>query len=450
MLLVLCLFPLPVPSRMDPTVSNILLAAKQHEIAELGRLSNKAHLVGVIGHLIHALQTERGASTIYLASAGRRFGETRQQLIVASEVIEKRLRAAIAGQLAEGSFEEARQFYLMAWVLLGLDSLPALRQQITDRSLSPAQAVAAFSRLIAGLVSLIFEVAHAVPDPVISRSLVALFNFIQGKEHAGQERAVGALSFASGINDARHQQRIVHLMDAQERCFHIFYEFASDAARERQEDMHATTTAARFEQLRLDLVAAAPGEELDANLSREWFDCCTERLERMWTVQQFLVEELLQRCAARILAAEEELQDAEGLLKSLVDRPPASAFLVDRFFDPDMNIDVALKILPGQAVEAGLGDSLVEVLLAQSDRLASVESELEQARRALNERKAVERAKGLLMARRGITEEAAYKLLRQTAMEQGKRMVELAEAMLTFQDWIGGLEAPQKESFRKP
>ena len=435
---------------MDPIVSNILLAAKQHEIAELERLSAKARLVGVIGHLIHALQRERGASSIYLASAGQRFGDIRQQLIDESEIIEKRLRTAIDEQLADGSFEDARQFHLMAWTLLGLDSLAVLRQQIGARSLSSEQAVAAFSRLIAGLISLIFEVAHAVLDPAISRSLVALFNFIQGKEHAGQERAVGALSFASGISDARHQQRIIHLMEAQDRCFGVFDEFASEAAIARLQDSRALETSQRFDELRRDLVAAPSGAELDANVSRDWFDCCTERLERMWSVQQFLVEELLERCQARILAAQGELQDVEGLLKSLVEHPPASTFLVDRFFDPDMKIDVALKILPGQEVNAGLGGSIVEVLLAQSDRLASVENELEQARRALNERKSIERAKGLLMARRGLSEEAAYKFLRQTAMEQNKRMVDLAEAMLSFQDWLGGLDSADTPKHRAP
>lgn len=426
---------------MEQTVSNILLAAKQHEIAELGRLSRKALLVGVIGHLIHALQTERGASSLFLASAGLRFGDKRQELIEQSDFIERRLRAAIDEQIADGSFEEARQFHLMAWALLGLESLTALRQQIGNRSLSPAQAVAAFSRLIAGLISLIFEVAHAVLDPAISRSLVALFNFVQGKEHAGQERAIGALSFGSGLSDAQHQQRIIHLIDAQERCFHIFDEFASEAARKTLADSRATEITQRFDELRSELLVTAPGHELDANLSRLWFDCCTERLERMWVVQQFLVEELLARCASRIAAAQAELEDAAGMLKELVSHPPASTFLVDRFFDPETRIDVALKILPGQASHAGLGDSIFEVLLAQSERLASVENELEQARRALNERKSIERAKGLLMARRGLTEEAAYKLLRQTAMEQNKRMVELAESMLSFQDWIGSLDS---------
>jgi hypothetical protein len=425
---------------MDTTISNILLAAKRHEIAELKRLATKARLVGVIGHLIHALQSERGASSIYLASAGRRFGKVREELIETSAGVERHLRAAIDEQLAGGGFEDARQFYLMAWALLGVDSLPALRRQVGNRNMSPAQAVAAFSRLIAGLVSLLFEVAHAVLDPAISRSLVALFNFIQGKEHAGQERAVGALSFASGISDAGHQLRLLHLLDAQERCFHVFDEFASEAAREYLAKSRAIETSQRFDELRRDLVDTQPGKELDANLSREWFDCCTIRLERMWEVQQFLIEELMLRCETRILAAEAELQDTAGLIQGLVDHPPTSAALVDRFFHPGIKIDVALKILPGQGMGSGLGDSMVEALLAQSDRLASVENELEQARRALNERKSIERAKGLLMARRGLTEEAAYKLLRQTAMEQNKRMVELADAMLSFQDWIGGLE----------
>ena len=429
---------------MELTVSNILLAAKQHEIAELRRLSSKAHLVGVVGHLIHALQSERGASSIYLASSGRRFAETREQLIGESELIECSLRMAFDEQLAKASFGDARQFYLMAWGLLGLESLPALRRQISEHAMSSAQAVAAFSRLIAGLVSLIFEVTDTVLDPVVSRSLVALFNFIQGKEHAGQERAVGALSFASGLSDGRHQQRIIHLIEAQERCFHIFDEFASEAAREQLHESGATEPDLMQEHLRNTLLETEPGGALDANASPEWFDACTRRLSRMWEVQQFLVNELLERCSALIVTAEEELQDAEGLLKSLVKRPPASTCLVDRFFDPEMKIDVALQILPGQGMSTGLGDSIVEVLLAQSDRLASVENELDQARRALNERKVIERAKGLLMARRGISEEAAYKMLRQTAMEQNKRMVELAETMLSFQDWLGGLEPSPK------
>lgn len=431
---------------MQLTVSNILLTAKQHEIAELKRLSTKAQLVGVIGHLVHALQSERGASSIYLASSGCRFDATRRQLIEESESIERTLRGAFEEQMANASFGDARQFSLMAWVLLGLDSLPAFRQQVANRELTPEQAVVAISRLIAGLVSLIFEVTDAVLDPVISRSLVALFHFIQGKEHAGQERAVGALSFASGVADGRHQQRIHHLIDAQERCLQVFQEFASDAAREQWRIAFDTMADGRIERYRRILLSVAPGVALDSNHSDEWFDCCTVRLNCMWDVQKFLVGELLDRCAQLIEHAERDLTDATGMLEDLKSHPPASTFLVDRFFSPEEKIDVALKIMPGQGIDGGLDDSLVEMLLAQSDRLARVEGELETARRALNERKIIERAKGLLMARLNIAEDAAYKMLRQTSMDQKRPMVDIAEAMLT----LPGLIAPDANSSGPP
>lgn len=62
--------------------------------------------------------------------------------------------------------------------------------------------------------------------------------------------------------------------------------------------------------------------------------------------------------------------------------------------------------------------------------------ELETVRAALNERKIVERAKGLLMATRKLSEEDAYKMLRQTAMSQNRKLVEVAESVLAMADYL--------------
>ena len=51
---------------------------------EVITLEARAQLVGDIGHLIHVLQSERGASSLFLASAGQRFGDNRKALIEAS------------------------------------------------------------------------------------------------------------------------------------------------------------------------------------------------------------------------------------------------------------------------------------------------------------------------------------------------------------------------------
>ena len=57
-------------------------------------------------------------------------------------------------------------------------------------------------------------------------------------------------------------------------------------------------------------------------------------------------------------------------------------------------------------------------------------------RAALNERKLVERAKGLLMATRKLSEDEAHKMLRQTAMSQNRRLVDVAETVLSMADYL--------------
>jgi AmiR/NasT family two-component response regulator len=54
----------------------------------------------------------------------------------------------------------------------------------------------------------------------------------------------------------------------------------------------------------------------------------------------------------------------------------------------------------------------------------------------LNERKLVERAKGLLMATRKLSEEDAHKMLRQTAMSQNRRLVDVAQTVLSMADYL--------------
>ena len=58
--------------------------------------------------------------------------------------------------------------------------------------------------------------------------------------------------------------------------------------------------------------------------------------------------------------------------------------------------------------------------------------ELDRARLSLVERKTVERAKGLLMEQKGLSEEAAYKLLRKLAMDQNKRIGDVSREIMTY------------------
>jgi hypothetical protein len=186
---------------------------------------------------------------------------------------------------------------------------------------------------------------------------------------------------------------------------------------------------AQLERLRRTLCIAKPGVALDSKLSESWFDVCTDRINALWQLQVELVKSLREDCAARILEAQQDLQDSKGLLRSLRDNPPQRTHVVDRFFDTATTTAPEPLAHPGSASPA-----LFDLLQTQSARMASMERELEAARRALHERKVIERAKGVLMARLGIHEEAAFRVLQKTSMDQNRRLLEVAEATLSLPD----------------
>lgn len=86
--------------------------------------------------------------------------------------------------------------------------------------------------------------------------------------------------------------------------------------------------------------------------------------------------------------------------------------------------------LTASALNSPLGRSLIELTQAQSSRLQGLSDELENTRKALRERKLIERAKGLIMAHQGMTEEEAYRFLRTTSMNQSKSMADMAQSIL--------------------
>ena len=79
---------------------------------------------------------------------------------------------------------------------------------------------------------------------------------------------------------------------------------------------------------------------------------------------------------------------------------------------------------------------LLDVAIARFREYQALRDELEKAKSSLAERKLVERAKGLLMKRRGCSEEEAYKALRKLAMDQNKRLAEVAENVLSVADML--------------
>jgi response regulator NasT len=79
---------------------------------------------------------------------------------------------------------------------------------------------------------------------------------------------------------------------------------------------------------------------------------------------------------------------------------------------------------------------IVDLCVSRFNAFAKLQEELERTKSALEERKVIDRAKGILMKLKGLTEEEAYVLMRSTAMREKKKIGEIAQSILTASELL--------------
>jgi response regulator NasT len=190
-----------------------------------------------------------------------------------------------------------------------------------------------------------------------------------------------------------------------------------------EEDLQALQQAERSRALRIGLLEN--GYNLVAVLPADPF--LTERLAQL-------------RPDLVIVDAESEARDAlEHVVLATRDAPrPIVLFTNDSDTSQVRHAvaaGVSAYIVAG--LEAARIRPILDMALARFEHEQALRAELDSARTELKERKTIERAKGLLMQRQGLSEPEAYARLRKTAMDKGLRLHEVAQRMLDVIELLG-------------
>ncbi len=82
--------------------------------------------------------------------------------------------------------------------------------------------------------------------------------------------------------------------------------------------------------------------------------------------------------------------------------------------------------------------SIIDLAVKRFNAFARLQSDLAEAKGKLAERDLIDKAKRILMDSRGFSEPQAYTELRKTAMNQGRRIADIAEAVVTAHQLLGG------------
>jgi response regulator NasT len=135
--------------------------------------------------------------------------------------------------------------------------------------------------------------------------------------------------------------------------------------------------------------------------------------------------------------------DARDVLEHIVvatrdERRPIVMFTED---DNQVTMEAAVEAGVSAYIVAGLKPERIKpvlnVALARFRKEQKLLHELEDTKHKLAERKVIDRAKGLLMARHGMTEEGAYQRLRTMAMNKNLKLAEIAQRILDVEDLLG-------------
>lgn len=114
-----------------------------------------------------------------------------------------------------------------------------------------------------------------------------------------------------------------------------------------------------------------------------------------------------------------------------------------------MFVDASDEEMIGGAIDAGVGAYVVDgfskervkpildLAIRRFNAFAALRHELDEAKTALVERKLIDRAKAYLMKSRNLSEADAYTLLRKSAMNQGRKIADIAQALITAAELLG-------------
>ena len=261
-------------------IENITIKDEMSVIAPLTELSV------VYSELVHELQKERGMTAGYLGSNGTKFGD---KLQVQRKTTDQK-RTKKTNFWAKSGFTDSRVIELNSVIEQALQKIISIRQQVDNQSISLGVALGYYTQLNKDLLSVATLNADISTDAVVTKETVAYYNFLQGKERAGIERAVLSNTFAEGQFEPSLFVKFITLVSEQKTYFDNFVRFSNvDNINSFTEQLDHNSVK-EVEKMRD--IAFTKQNNLGVD-SEYWFAQSTQRIGQLKKIENQLSNEIL-------------------------------------------------------------------------------------------------------------------------------------------------------------
>ena len=302
---VLTLVSLPILGFLWMSVSSIIQSKETSYKME--ELSSLIKLSVTYSELVHELQKERGMTAGFIGSDGVTFKE---KLAAQRNSTDSKIEAQ-KNFLNKTNFHQKRILNLDNKVQEQLSKLSEIRSSVDALDISNQDAISYYTSLNANLLDVSTIITDLSKDSEMTRTVVAYFNFLQGKERAGIERAVLANTFVQNKFSNKGFAKLVQLISEQETYFSNFISFSNQEHNSyyaNKLDNESVNEVLKLRELAIDkhLVGAF---NIDASV---WFSFATERIGLLKNIESHLSSSLL------FLAKDKQSEANHSLLMNII------------------------------------------------------------------------------------------------------------------------------------
>ncbi len=155
--------------------------------------------------------------------------------------------------------------------------------------------------------------------------------------------------------------------------------------------------------------------------------------------------EVCRASAPDLVLADVKLDDGDGLeaVAEINREREIPVILISAYHDAELRARASVPYVVGYLIkpikQADL-ETAIDVAMARFGRLQELRREAAELRQSLEDRKVIERAKGVLMRRLRVDEGGAYLRLRKLSSHQNRKLIEVARAALTAEEVFADLE----------
>ncbi|KPL96657.1 methyl-accepting chemotaxis protein [Vibrio splendidus] len=254
--------------------------------SEMSSLNQLTRLSVVYSELVHELQKERGMTAGFIGSQGTQFlSELRSQRTSADSRRDQRNEY---WQSADIDLPQINR--LNSEISQSLNQITTIRNRVDSQSIPLSEALGYYTKLNAKLLSVSALIAELSSDSTITTETIAYYNFLQGKERAGIERAVLNNTFSKNEFGPGMLVKFISLVTEQNTYFSNFEVLGNpDNVRFFEQQLNDRSVA-EVEKLRDVAESKMSGFDVDPVY---WFAQSTARIVQLKKTENQLADSLI-------------------------------------------------------------------------------------------------------------------------------------------------------------